>query len=87
VYDVILRGGQIVDGNGGEPYQNGGEPYQADIGIVDGKIVEIGELSDDAEQTIDVDGRVVSPGSSTSIRISMCRDFGTRRCRPLRCTA
>ena len=36
--------------------------YRADVGIVDGRIVAIGTLDDDARQTIDAAGRVVSPG-------------------------
>ena len=37
-FDVILRGGRIVDGSG-NPW------YLADIGIRDGLITEIGDLS------------------------------------------
>lgn len=55
MYDLVIRNGLIVDGSGGEP-------YAGDIGIVGGKIVEVGRLSDSAQRTIDADGRVVSPG-------------------------
>jgi N-acyl-D-aspartate/D-glutamate deacylase len=55
LFDVILRGGQIVDGTGAEP-------FQGDIGIAQGRITEIGSLSGEARQVIDVAGRVVSPG-------------------------
>ena len=55
MYDVAIRGGTVVDGTGGPG-------YRADVGIVDGRIVAIGTLDDDARQTIDAEGRVVSPG-------------------------
>ena len=37
-YDFVIRGGTIVDGTGGPR-------YQADIAIVDDRIVEIGECA------------------------------------------
>jgi len=55
VYDLAIRGGTVVDGTGRVG-------FRADVGIVDGRIVAIGELDDDARDTIDAAGRVVSPG-------------------------
>ena len=55
MYDVSIRGGTVVDGTGRPG-------YRADVGIVDGRVVAIGDLDDDARETIDADGRVVSPG-------------------------
>ena len=52
--DIVIRGGQLVDGSGGEP-------FQADIGIRDGKISEIGDCGE-ADRTIDADGAIVTPG-------------------------
>ncbi len=55
-YDVILRGGTIYDGDGGEP-------YVADVGIRDDSIARIGDLGDaSARRTIDVGGLAVAPG-------------------------
>jgi N-acyl-D-amino-acid deacylase len=55
-YDLILRGGRVVDGSGGPG-------YEADVAIVDGRIARIGALDDaTAERVIDVTGRVVAPG-------------------------
>ena len=55
-YDVILRHGTLFDGSGGPR-------YQADIGIRDGYIVAIGELSGaTADEELDVDGLYVAPG-------------------------
>jgi N-acyl-D-aspartate/D-glutamate deacylase len=55
MYDVAIRGGTVVDGTGRPG-------FRADVGIVDGRIEAIGALDDDARQTIDAAGRVVSPG-------------------------
>lgn len=55
-YDVILRGGTLVDGSG-EPAITG------DIALKGDRIAAIGDLSDaSAEQDIRVDGLVVAPG-------------------------
>ncbi|MGB6877042.1 MAG: D-aminoacylase [Candidatus Acidiferrales bacterium] len=55
-YDVIIRGGHILDGTG-NPW------YAADIGIRGDKIAAIGKLGNaTAKQTIDATGRIVAPG-------------------------
>src|SRR5512145_131475 len=54
-YDLIFRGGRVIDGSG----QPG---YLADVGIKDGKIAEIGRVNGGAAKTIDVGGLVVAPG-------------------------
>jgi N-acyl-D-amino-acid deacylase len=55
-YDVIIRGGHILDGTG-NPW------YAADIGIRGDKIAAIGKLDNaTATQTIDATGKIVSPG-------------------------
>jgi N-acyl-D-amino-acid deacylase len=54
-YDILIKNGRIVDGSGGPS-------FRGDVGIKDGKIVEIGKLSGPAERTVDADGRVVAPG-------------------------
>jgi N-acyl-D-amino-acid deacylase len=54
-YDLLFRGGRIVDGSGLPS-------YMGDIAIKDGKIVEIGRIHENAVKTINVDGLVVSPG-------------------------
>lgn len=53
--DIVIRGGTVVDGTG-IPGR------QADIGIRDGRIVAIGDVSEDANQEIDASGKVVAPG-------------------------
>ena len=54
-YDLVLRGGRVVDGSG-QP------SYLADVAIKDGKIVELGRVTGGAAKTIDVQGLVVAPG-------------------------
>ena len=53
--DLVIRGGTVVDGSG-KPR------FGADLGIKDGRIVEIGRIRQAAERTIDADGLIVSPG-------------------------
>ena len=53
--DLLVRGGSIVDGSGAPR-------YRGDVGIRDGRIVEIGRIRSTAERTIDADGLIVAPG-------------------------
>lgn len=53
--DLKITGGTLIDGTGGEP-------FTADIGIREGRIVEIGSLSEAAQQTLSADGAIVTPG-------------------------
>lgn len=55
-YDVVILNGHIIDGTG-SPW------YSGDIGIRDGRIAAIGNLTGaSATRTIDAAGRVVAPG-------------------------
>src|SRR5579871_69819 len=55
-FDIVITNGHIIDG-AGSPW------YSGDIGIRDGKIAAIGNLSaDPRKRTIDAGGRVVAPG-------------------------
>ena len=53
--DVLIKGGTVVDGSG-DP------SYRADIGVRDGRIVEIGAVTESARQLIEADGLLVTPG-------------------------
>jgi N-acyl-D-aspartate/D-glutamate deacylase len=55
MYDVIIKGGDVIDGTGAPR-------RRADVGIRDGRIVAIGEVTGEAETTIDATGKVVAPG-------------------------
>ncbi len=55
-FDVVLRGGTVVDGSGGRP-------YTADVGITNGRIAAIGDLSARRAATeLDVRRLYVTPG-------------------------
>jgi N-acyl-D-aspartate/D-glutamate deacylase len=53
--DVLIRGGEVVDGTGAPR-------RRADVGIADGKVVAIGNVTDTAKKTIDATGKLVTPG-------------------------
>ena len=55
-FDVLIRGGRVIDGTG-NPW------FNADVGIRGGKIVAVGKLARaTATRTIDARGKVVTPG-------------------------
>jgi N-acyl-D-amino-acid deacylase len=54
-YDLLIRGGRVVDGSGLPG-------YQADVGVRNGRIAAIGRLRGSAARTIDAAGLVVAPG-------------------------
>jgi N-acyl-D-amino-acid deacylase len=53
--DLLIRGGTIVDGSGGEP-------YPGDVAITGDRIVAVGTFEGEAATTIDAAGRYVTPG-------------------------
>ena len=56
VFDVVITNGHIIDGTG-SPW------YSGDLGIRDGHVAAIGNLSDaPRKRTIDAAGKVVAPG-------------------------
>ena len=54
-FDLLIRGGLVVDGSGGEP-------VEADIGIHGGRIAALGRLGGGARETLDATGLLVTPG-------------------------
>jgi N-acyl-D-amino-acid deacylase len=55
MHDLVIRGGTIVDGTGGEP-------FSGDIAVDGGLIVQVGGTAAAGRQELDADGLLVTPG-------------------------
>ncbi|SFN84968.1 N-acyl-D-aspartate/D-glutamate deacylase [Bradyrhizobium sp. Ghvi] len=53
--DLVIRGGTVADGNGGEL-------FEADVAITGGKISEVGKVAAKGREEIDARGKLVTPG-------------------------
>jgi N-acyl-D-aspartate/D-glutamate deacylase len=53
--DLVIRGGTIADGNGGDL-------FEADVAIKDGRITEVGKVAAKGKDEIDAKGKLVAPG-------------------------
>src|SRR5713101_7758610 len=54
-YDLLIKNGTVVDGTGAPQ-------YRADVAVANGKIAEIGKLTDGAKKVIDASDLIVAPG-------------------------
>ncbi len=54
-YDIVVRGGQLVDGTGKEP-------VRGDLGIENGVITAVGTVEGRGKREIDAEGLTVTPG-------------------------
>ena len=54
-YDLVIRGGTVVDGSGADP-------FQADVAIDGGMIVDVGKVAGSGREEIDAAGLIVTPG-------------------------
>ncbi len=54
-HDLVIRGGNVVDGTGSEP-------FRADVAVDGDQIVEIGKVDGRGKEEIQADGLIVSPG-------------------------
>ena len=54
-YYLVIKNGTVVDGTGKKR-------YQADVAIQDGRVADIGKVTEGARRTIDAHGLVVAPG-------------------------
>jgi N-acyl-D-aspartate/D-glutamate deacylase len=54
-YDVIIRGGTVVDGTGRHP-------FDGDVAISAGRIAAVGKIAGSAAEELDARGRIVTPG-------------------------
>ena len=55
MYDLVVRGGTVIDGSGSAG-------IRADVGVRDGRIVEVGRIGGRGREEVDAEGHVVSPG-------------------------
>jgi N-acyl-D-aspartate/D-glutamate deacylase len=54
-FDLVVRGGLVYDGQGGEA-------FEGDVAIKDGRIAAVGEVSGSGAEEIDAKGKIVGPG-------------------------
>jgi N-acyl-D-amino-acid deacylase len=54
-FDLVIRGGTIVDGLGGEP-------YVGDVAVSGGVIAAVGTVTERGAREIDATGLLVTPG-------------------------
>jgi N-acyl-D-aspartate/D-glutamate deacylase len=54
-YDLVIRGGTVVDGTGQAP-------VEADVAVKDGRIAAVGRIAGSGAEEIDARGRLVTPG-------------------------
>ena len=54
-YDIVIRGGTVLDGSGGDP-------FVADVGLRDGRIERVGTVLGLGREEIDATGLLVTPG-------------------------
>jgi N-acyl-D-aspartate/D-glutamate deacylase len=55
MFDVVIKGGLVIDGTGSRG-------RNADLGIRQGRIAAIGAINDASNETIDAHGKIVCPG-------------------------
>jgi N-acyl-D-aspartate/D-glutamate deacylase len=55
VYDIVIRGGTVVDGTGAPP-------TRADVAISDDRIAAVGEVEEKGKRELDATDRYVTPG-------------------------
>ncbi len=55
MHDLVIRGGNVVDGTGAEG-------RTADVAITDGVVTDVGRVDGQAGRVIDADGALVTPG-------------------------
>jgi N-acyl-D-aspartate/D-glutamate deacylase len=54
-YDLLIKNGTVVDGTGAPQ-------YRADVAVANGKIAEIGKITEGAKKVIDASDLIVAPG-------------------------
>jgi len=54
-FDLVIRGGTVVDGSGGAP-------FETDVAVSGGRIAAVGTVSGRGKEEIDAKGKIVTPG-------------------------
>ncbi len=54
-WDLVIRGGTLIDGSGGAP-------FEADVAIKNGAIALVGQVTGQGAREIDARGKIVTPG-------------------------
>ncbi len=54
-FDLVIRGGTVVDGSGGPS-------FSADVAVKDGLIVQVGTVDGQGAEEIHAQGKLVTPG-------------------------
>jgi N-acyl-D-amino-acid deacylase len=54
-FDLVVRGGQVVDGSGGDV-------FEADVAVLEGRIAQVGKVLARGREEIDARGHIVTPG-------------------------
>ena len=54
-FDLVIRGGTVVDGTGAEA-------FEADVAVKDGRIAAVGRIAGSGVEEIDAGGQLVTPG-------------------------
>ena len=54
-HDLVIRGGEIVDGTGSAP-------VRGDVAITDGRVTHLGDVTGSGRREIDAEGHLVTPG-------------------------
>jgi N-acyl-D-amino-acid deacylase len=69
-FDLVVRGGLIVDGSGAPG-------FRGDVAVVGGRIVSVGGVDGQGREEIDADGLVVVPGFVDAHTHMDAQVFGT----------
>lgn len=71
MHDIVIRGGTILDGTGGEA-------FTGDIAIDGGRLTAVGGKAGAAKREIEANGLLVTPAGSMSIPTMTAGQPGTR---------
>jgi hypothetical protein len=77
MFDLVIRGGTVVDGSGGVP-------FVGDVAILGGKIAAVGQVAGKGAGRLMPRAALLPPALSIFTRIMMARLPGRTGCNPVR---